>query len=730
MTQSRALEASLTASRENSAELGVGASSTSMFGASASVGFDDGFSFEAEASYSQENSRTVNFTQGSKVASERSNQAAFEVAGEVDFDETITRRIEGAAMLATVTVRNAGDVAFTIGGMELAALRSTPGDPAELLPVAVLQNDAEVSLGTLGRSAEVGPIIFRTAPDGIFPSQVMALLDDARGLVVELSRFDITYRAQPDSPEVSLAEVTEEVTRRTATLAIDFGDGRFETHQIAVARQYGPDGRPMGITLAEALEDVLDLPTQDIIRATFDHSVVVEARGDDVQIIPAGQFAEAGDVVIAAGPNGVVDTLSVGDVTVGGSGFEARPVTVETPAGPVQVRRLTRVLDVANRPEGARRLWAVVTDAAADPLVDVDVLRLQAGQRYLLTYVSDADGDSVFDREEFANGSSDALFNSDGCPGDDPLTRAVEGGCAEGSVDILSDRQELREGWIARIVGRPERRVFSDPSVGDSDGDGLPDHIERDCELDPHAPDSDGDGLTDFEELRGLPGREDERRNFEGVNNLCAPGQQIFADPRNPDTDGDGVGDGVEARLRRSPLFANPDDGLLAVTVRFTQLSIDEDCDPGIAIGGDDPDRGRGDFFVQFSAGPLGGLRRFLVFNADVAASAGLEESEFRVLIPPQTTVQLDGAFTWRLEENDRIELFGVVEELDTPSAPGNPPQLDGGFTIRPEDDGEASHRVGDIDERIELFFVGQGLCGPNDDLPYRWTVSAEITVE
>ena len=63
----------------------------------------------------------------------------------------------------------------------------------------------------------------------------------------------------------------------------------------------------------------------------------------------------------------------------------------------------------------------------------------------------------------------------------------------------------------------------------DSDGDGVPDHIERENGTDPFNPDTDGDGLSDG----------DERRY--GTN------------PLNPDTDGDGLTDGEEIDLGTNP---------------------------------------------------------------------------------------------------------------------------------------------------------------------------------
>ena len=63
----------------------------------------------------------------------------------------------------------------------------------------------------------------------------------------------------------------------------------------------------------------------------------------------------------------------------------------------------------------------------------------------------------------------------------------------------------------------------------DSDGDGVPDHIELENGTDPFNPDTDGDGLSDGDE------------------------QRYGTNPLNPDTDDDGLTDGEEIDLGTNP---------------------------------------------------------------------------------------------------------------------------------------------------------------------------------
>jgi hypothetical protein len=81
-----------------------------------------------------------------------------------------------------------------------------------------------------------------------------------------------------------------------------------------------------------------------------------------------------------------------------------------------------------------------------------------------------------------------------------------------------------------------------DPFV-DSDGDGLPDWLERLLGTDPNNPDTDGDGLSDY--------------------------QEVFiyrTNPLSPDTDGDGFTDGSEVLFGSDPL--NPNSTPLTVIQR------------------------------------------------------------------------------------------------------------------------------------------------------------------
>lgn len=114
-----------------------------------------------------------------------------------------------------------------------------------------------------------------------------------------------------------------------------------------------------------------------------------------------------------------------------------------------------------------------------------------------------------------------------------------EGAADNNDGDVLSNIQELGAG--------------TNPTLADSDADGLDDHVELglDDPTDPNNPDSDGDGLTDGEEVNGDPS----------------------SNPLLADTDADGFGDAFEVCVGSDPNdFDNrPAEDLIGVP--FANLS-------------------------------------------------------------------------------------------------------------------------------------------------------------
>ena len=106
----------------------------------------------------------------------------------------------------------------------------------------------------------------------------------------------------------------------------------------------------------------------------------------------------------------------------------------------------------------------------------------------------------------------------------------------------------LTDGGIIRVVSCIQLGI----DCVDTDGDGLPDSVERALGLDPTKPDTNGNGVLD--------GNED--YDGDGLSNLAEI--ILGTDPKRADTDGDGLSDGAEVyQYGTNPLKVDTDmDGL------------------------------------------------------------------------------------------------------------------------------------------------------------------------
>jgi hypothetical protein len=156
------------------------------------------------------------------------------------------------------------------------------------------------------------------------------------------------------------------------------------------------------------------------------------------------------------------------------------PADAQGRAFPAGVFALTglrgRHFEAGDRPDRPRAFWAVASTnpAHTDPHLSFEDIVLCGGDQVRLIYTTDADRDGVYGFEEEHYGNSDAAEDSDG--------------------DQLDDFTEVKVGWC---IGSQGRRVYSNPRLRDTDGDGWDDRIEYLAGTDPTDPDTDDDGLLD-----------------------------------------------------------------------------------------------------------------------------------------------------------------------------------------------------------------------------------------
>lgn len=573
------------------------------------VGGTDGFgykgSFKVETGYSGQ--WTSSFTRESARETQRAYNNSLETQAELEQGESITREVQGAAMRLSLNLRSLGDIAFNISNIQVTAFIQDQRNPSILRPIGTLVAEHEPAGGfNLGPiTPERGPLIFLS--DQIFPALVEQLMRDPTGLVFKLANFDLV-----DEFGRNFAFTSQDVNDRTATIVIDYGaadsngDGEGDiTERLKVSTSAGRnpadvladdgwilfdgDGRQVGITLKDALENVLALHHYD-------------EADDPTSGLTQEEIQNS------------YSTIEVGDRLI-----------------------LTRVRGVSRDLTDPRRKWVVLdeTGLIGDDAQDLLSIILYAGKGITLAFVQDldedglpayveemlgcsddlvdTDGDGLSDLEETYTGwqinvsgrggyiahSSCARTDSDldGIPDLDEVSR-IDGGFAaptdpklpDTDNDGISDFDELN-GITIDVIFDQVRTLTTDPLDPDSDGDTLGDGAERDLRTNPTVNDGDKvldddrDGLVNFFEdlvgwdvsYRGVStgpllqgsvnavGNVRSLRNDADSDNDGLTDLEEFEGGTNPlvaDTDGDGLSDAQDLAAGADPLDADTDNDM------------------------------------------------------------------------------------------------------------------------------------------------------------------------
>lgn len=495
----------------------------------------------------------------------------------------ISRETVGARLAGAVTIGAASDIAFQVSNLEISVLQQDPRDRSRLIPIATLvpnQPDAVYSVGPL--TPQIGPLVF--ANTSIFPSMVEELMKDPRGVLFKVANFDIT-----DELGRNFAFSSQEVSERTAIVTIDYGNGQNETYRIATAGRFDAQGRPLGISMGDAMRAIRLLP----------------APGEDVEL---------------GSPDDPADARPKPTDTGIQSSFGMRTITSADEDGKnVNVRVVTRIRGVQddfnpgavepNKPNDGG-FWAVFVSTrngqgSPGSVVRLgthfDEARLQAGESYFLAFVKDTDRDRLTSLEEFFSGSSDDRSDTD----------------RDGLGDYLEMRGQWNEDGLGAWLVYTDRlpggyRTYSAPYLGDSDEDGLPD--DEEYALCRYHYNADGtvpagayaigtydDALTNpsdaqvtwrdglrpvdlpaaFPPSDGLPADWYKQLNAQTGAPLQFPSNRASLDPRKMDSDEDGISDADEVKGYYVDLFdEDPTDGVHErVFVRSDPLNSDTDSD-------------------------------------------------------------------------------------------------------------------------------------------------------
>lgn len=540
-----------------------------------------GFSVSAEVTVGSEQSQSDEYSSTvSEESAVRSNQAYNESVARGSTFETsssVTREVHGAAMQLTLNLGSISDVPFSVTNLEISALWQDPIDPSRLVPIASLVPGVQLVSGdapvyNLGPFVPtIGPLVFDNR--NVFPKTLEELMRSPRGLVFKVANYDMQ-----DESGRNFAFSSLDTYDRTAGLTIDYGDGTVDRHRIATSifrlapfADTNGDGR-------------IDLHCE------IENGDECDNNGDGVvNELDRISFNERGQPV-GRTMKGAFELLGI-DYEVRDVDYDDQDAEVLFRIGSILNKADSHqawVLFVSDRPGSGGRIVQVFDETDFEDIV------LQPGASYQIAYLQDSDEDQLFAHEEYLHGSRDDAINSDNHTDGNSLTCSTAGsphGLPDGypfnyfqqaghsgdlplvrlafNCDTLSDFEEVREGWLVRVRGETAYRAYSSPRLADSDGDGIPDHIEKLIGTDPMKRDTDGDGISDFDEIYGFWMRFHDGDGFTAIvdkfcpamisGGTCAAADMAYyvTNPLDPDTDGDGILDGVELLIGSNPQLAD-----------------------------------------------------------------------------------------------------------------------------------------------------------------------------
>ncbi len=631
-----------------SGTLGFEVGNTGAFGAgnsSAQIALPSGKAF-GSATVSNTDGTLEQIDKGSAQESQKAYENSITKGEEFSTTSTVTREVIGARIDVDLSIRNTGNVPFTVSNLEITVLEPSPTNARQFVPVATLVSNSELITGSplvvnLGPfSTERGPFVF--ASREVFPNLVEALMRDPQGLIFRVANYDVT-----DELGRNFVYSNQVARDRTVGIVIDLGDAdaaqsyyvassgalddqgftgasvsvylggfsangrakglpldyllqarlglaKHESDKDAIAPgpngvldsvRVGDDVLGAGVietgpngwleTIASA-DDIITNPTaRDGIVAGLNKTADSVAQGDDIQLVPRDTTGlSLGTIVIGAGDNGVLDTpaldddrlefvtgyetartcnalsANAGDFCRLDSDCPSRPDAISTTAasctGP---QRLSRVNSL--RSGDLNRDWFVLSSGQIPAAADFGTITVNPGDNIILAFLQDLDRDGLFGRDEFLIGtidsSQDELTNNTFGVDETLITCAVPtaDGCdgladsKDSDRDGLGDFAEARIGWKVSVGGDVLRQVYPNPSLRDTDGDGLLDPVEQDVSAYCSGNDPRVDGLCAFlDSLISAP-------QNEAV--AIVAGENATVDSVAGDTNGDGLLDSNDA---------------------------------------------------------------------------------------------------------------------------------------------------------------------------------------
>lgn len=356
-----------------------------------------------------------------------SSEALADLKTVLNQEQSSTTEYTAGKIEAAVEVSNESDITVRYSDLEILVFQIDPSlGVGGLKPLGKL-NPLE---GEEGESVLLGPqgsvTLFRENTD-LDLLRIRDYMRNPSGLYFRIGDFSLFQLDDQGNAVLDYDVVAQNIAERTGLISIDWGDGRFETHNVATNVERALDGTPLGLTMVEALD-------------LLGYDSVLEEAGED-----------SGDVGVPNKAGQLVLTRLEGTANV--------PIIDQTTMEEV----------------GASRYWLVqgpdTVDFATNTIKNFDEIRIGPGDAYYLQFVTDLDQDGLTLQQESVLGTNDLLADTD--------------------ADGVTDFDEVVTGWPIKFnpinacaltpaqVNVLTYTVRSNPRFGDIDNDGVFDGQER-----------------------------------------------------------------------------------------------------------------------------------------------------------------------------------------------------------------------------------------------------------
>lgn len=335
------------------------------------------------------------------------------------YQQDSTVNLEGGKIILGFKIINESEIGATIRNLQISILKR---NGVGFSPITTLDPLTDLSIGA---ESETGVL---TIEGDLDLNTTRELLGDPASLVTDVAYFNMDW-VSVEGEVLDYTGVSTDISERTATLVVDYGNGIVEDYSIRTTFKRDKFGQQIGITLREAM---------DILKSDPDIDMEYETTIVDI-------YDDTSNSII---------------------GQSRRLVGI----------RQTHAMDYQHG------IWATLSSSNSldDQLVDFDDVILKSGSFTSLSFIKDTDLDGMLDREEYMSGtdSNSPDGDGDGITDIEEIRTGWEVHVTGNKIKQVYSNPNTgdydRDGWNDFT----ERNNGTDPYLEDTDGDGVIDSLD------------------------------------------------------------------------------------------------------------------------------------------------------------------------------------------------------------------------------------------------------------